>query len=111
MLDVVKHGLAALDFEAIVMGLYQRLDRVSQLTAAPVFQAMNLSTIAGNDSLIAFDHGGHLLALIGMQDKHYFVVTHKQLLVDIFRSEENTSELQSLMRISYAVFCLKNKKQ
>src|SRR3546814_6065206 len=26
-----------------------------------------------------------------------------------FRSEEHTSELQSLMRISYAVFCLKNK--
>src|SRR3546814_6350574 len=28
----------------------------------------------------------------------------------IGRSEEHTSELQSLMRISYAVFCLKNKK-
>src|SRR3546814_5252481 len=27
------------------------------------------------------------------------------------RSEEHTSELQSLMRISYAVFCLKHKKQ
>src|SRR3546814_3288509 len=27
-----------------------------------------------------------------------------------FRSEEHTSELQSLMRISYAVFCLKKKK-
>src|SRR3546814_9413129 len=29
----------------------------------------------------------------------------------ICRSEEHTSELQSLMRISYAVFCLKKKKQ
>src|SRR3546814_10083394 len=29
---------------------------------------------------------------------------------DIGRSEEHTSELQSLMRISYAVFCLKKKK-
>src|SRR3546814_4636832 len=28
-----------------------------------------------------------------------------------YRSEEHTSELQSLMRISYAVFCLKNKKK
>src|SRR3546814_2195929 len=28
---------------------------------------------------------------------------------DIVRSEEHTSELQSLMRISYAVFCLKKK--
>src|SRR3546814_2256332 len=30
---------------------------------------------------------------------------------DDWRSEEHTSELQSLMRISYAVFCLKKKKQ
>src|SRR3546814_6875706 len=32
-------------------------------------------------------------------------------LVLHFRSEEHTSELQSLMRISYAVFCLKKKKK
>src|SRR3546814_3630001 len=31
--------------------------------------------------------------------------------IDYLRSEEHTSELQSLMRISYAVFCLKKKKQ
>src|SRR3546814_8170384 len=30
--------------------------------------------------------------------------------INIWRSEEHTSELQSLMRISYAVFCLKKKK-
>src|SRR3546814_5319854 len=29
--------------------------------------------------------------------------------VELIRSEEHTSELQSLMRISYAVFCLKKK--
>src|SRR3546814_10112848 len=29
--------------------------------------------------------------------------------IDLARSEEHTSELQSLMRISYAVFCLKKK--
>src|SRR3546814_1562074 len=32
------------------------------------------------------------------------------LRIDVGRSEEHTSELQSLMRISYAVFCLKKKK-
>src|SRR3546814_2538708 len=31
--------------------------------------------------------------------------------IDPERSEEHTSELQSLMRISYAVFCLKKKQQ
>src|SRR3546814_2366311 len=35
----------------------------------------------------------------------YFTVTGATV-----RSEEHTSELQSLMRISYAVFCLKKKK-
>src|SRR3546814_4876745 len=35
----------------------------------------------------------------------------QQLEIVCQRSEEHTSELQSLMRISYAVFCLKKKKQ
>src|SRR3546814_4724009 len=34
----------------------------------------------------------------------------KKVLAPLIRSEEHTSELQSLMRISYAVFCLKKKK-
>src|SRR3546814_2683249 len=42
-------------------------------------------------------------------------VALRNLLVGVggviyLRSEEHTSELQSLMRISYAVFCLKNKR-
>src|SRR3546814_4099672 len=35
----------------------------------------------------------------------------RRLLDHFLRSEEHTSELQSLMRISYAVFCLTNKNQ
>src|SRR3546814_7631442 len=35
---------------------------------------------------------------------------HREIRPAILRSEEHTSELQSLMRISYAVFCLKKKK-
>src|SRR3546814_2558382 len=37
-------------------------------------------------------------------------ITHAQAQDLGLRSEEHTSELQSLMRISYAVFCLKKKK-
>src|SRR3546814_9159176 len=33
-----------------------------------------------------------------------------EVRIDVQRSEEHTSELQSLMRISYAVFCLKKQK-
>src|SRR3546814_5631318 len=35
----------------------------------------------------------------------------KEVFAKLDRSEEHTSELQSLMRISYAVFCLKKKKK
>src|SRR3546814_14237119 len=37
--------------------------------------------------------------------------TGRAALFQQHRSEEHTSELQSLMRISYAVFCLKKKKK
>src|SRR3546814_7802552 len=37
-------------------------------------------------------------------------VLERDALALLHRSEEHTSELQSLMRISYAVFCLKKKK-
>src|SRR3546814_9948464 len=48
-----------------------------------------------------FTHGGRRATGID-------AVAHARRLA---RSEEHTSELQSLMRISYAVFCLKKKKK
>src|SRR3546814_9144819 len=39
-----------------------------------------------------------------------FVANDHRKWGKVIRSEEHTSELQSLMRISYAVFCLKKKK-
>jgi hypothetical protein len=59
------------------VSLHKFLDGVSQLTTTPVFQAVYLPAIAGNQALVTLDHGGHLFALIRMHDKHYFVVTHK----------------------------------
>src|SRR3546814_6146659 len=40
----------------------------------------------------------------------YYLLEDRGLIQARARSEEHTSELQSLMRISYAVFCLKKKK-
>src|SRR3546814_7845907 len=40
----------------------------------------------------------------------YPLLDHARRVARAGRSEEHTSELQSLMRISYAVFCLKKKK-
>src|SRR3546814_7278230 len=60
---------------------------------------------------IEFDHNAlmallhqKLMAFRGQVFAHQFEFGFGQ------RSEEHTSELQSLMRISYAVFCLKKKK-
>src|SRR3546814_6383992 len=60
---------------------------------------------------------GHLgFAGLMMVDLSLFLIHHPSENWDFvriccaFRSEEHTSELQSLMRISYAVFCLKKKK-
>src|SRR3546814_6177759 len=39
------------------------------------------------------------------------VALPEDMLADVVRSEENTSELQSLLRISYAVVCLKQKNK
>src|SRR3546814_8585092 len=46
---------------------------------------------------------------LGVQRLRHAFAVAGQVLADP-RSEEHTSELQSLMRISYAVFCLKKKK-
>src|SRR3546814_4830690 len=44
-------------------------------------------------------------------DPHEIARGHAEGVFTAARSEEHTSELQSLMRISYAVFCLKKKRQ
>src|SRR3546814_2149392 len=55
---------------------------------------------------------GHVCAVQCFQQQgHALLACHGRGLAQIVdqRSEEHTSELQSLMRISYAVFCLKKK--
>src|SRR3546814_4272209 len=61
----------------------------------------------GLDATLAdrLDWGGMRMAPTDIAD-----ISGYTFLVNGKRSEEHTSELQSLMRISYAVFCLKKKK-
>src|SRR3546814_7069651 len=49
-------------------------------------------------------------ALFGVPSKTFQTMVNEGQAA-ILRSEEHTSELQSLMRTSYAVFCLKKKKK
>src|SRR3546814_8944433 len=48
-----------------------------------------------------------LITMILLLDSKFF----STFAFGFYRSDEHTSELQSLMRISYAVFCLKKKKK
>src|SRR3546814_2869715 len=52
---------------------------------------------------------GHHLAPLCRQTGNDLLASGRGTVLTL-RSEEHTSELQSLMRISYAVFCLKKKK-
>src|SRR3546814_1387653 len=73
------------------------------------FPRFMIEHLTGNDDLIRaglFDEGAQaaldrILPADGRSAQH--LVQHR------LRSEAHTSELQSLMRISYAVFCLKKK--
>src|SRR3546814_3452750 len=66
--------------------------------------------IAAHSSLVAFRGiGGSSLAGKDLAGRKPCSRTH-WIMRYVRRSEEHTSELQSLMRISYAVFCLKKKK-
>src|SRR3546814_2813117 len=55
-----------------------------------------------------FERDGNRLLLSGASRR---VAPRPTERLSASRSEEHTSELQSLMRISYAVFCLKQKKK
>src|SRR3546814_6769468 len=61
-------------------------------------------------TLFLSHHGGHPLPDITGDADSQRITTHLRDIDARIRSEEHTSELQSLMRISYAVFCLKKKK-
>src|SRR3546814_8171294 len=55
---------------------------------------------------------GKVFMVTGSPGGSTIITTVLQSIINVVdRSEEHTSELQSLMRISYAVFCLKKKKK
>src|SRR3546814_1329929 len=61
------------------------------------------------DDLFGIEHGTCFLCLTA-SDAPWVQNWQFGHVLQGYRSEEHTSELQSLMRISYAVFCLKKKK-
>ena len=76
VLDLSERFVAAFDVEENVVSLDELFDRVGELAAAPVFDAVDLTTLLGDEGLVAFDHRGDLFGLVGMHDDAKFVVTH-----------------------------------
>src|SRR3546814_4314668 len=87
-----------------LMGVPERILISSSYRAEPAYPQVHVVGPMLRDEVRAAKprDGDYLLA--------YFNKGEHQYLPPIDRSEEHTSELQSLMRISYAVFCLNKKK-
>src|SRR3546814_4108305 len=101
----------------------QRVDMFI-MSNAKYFESYQLNAI--RDRLIAMDDSKWVMIstlqlkdpttslivsiLVGTLGVDRFIIGDTGLGIGKLRSEEHTSELQSLMRISYAVFCLKKKK-
>src|SRR3546814_3688113 len=74
------------------------VDQHQRAVGTEVAQVQRTGTVAGTTGAGRVETGAH---------RRQFL----QQRADRDRSEEHTSELQSLMRISYAVFCLKKKNE
>src|SRR3546814_8736113 len=98
---------ALLVFVAIIMGESSPLVLVAVLLIYPLFVcAISLSLLAQLPIVRAlWGDVFFKIFLVGLQ----LIFLYFGKGIAAYRSEEHTSELQSLMRISYAVFCLKKK--
>src|SRR3546814_4937191 len=83
-----------------LQAVVQRTNGAQQIMAQP-------GTKQGGEVDTLYSHSSSILC----RNLHVFSPEPLMQNPDSLRSEEHTSELQSLMRISYAVFCLKKKKQ
>src|SRR3546814_4012485 len=79
------------------------LSPITQLSTPAGAPASSISSASRSGQLGSFSEGFSTKVLPA-------AMATANIHIGTMRSEEHTSELQSLMRISYAVFCLKKKK-
>src|SRR3546814_1467713 len=91
------------------LGTYIPLPGIDPMIMADIFRQQS-GGILGMFNVFA---GGALarMTIFALNIMPYISASIIVQLLTAVRSEEHTSELQSLMRISYAVFCLKKKKK
>src|SRR3546814_10512409 len=96
----MKRGYTALEFK----------QKIRKLRAVRPDISISSDFIVGfpGETDADFDKTMKLIEEVGFDQSFSFIYSRRP---GTPRSEEHTSELQSLMRISYAVFCLKKKKK
>src|SRR3546814_8255271 len=92
--------------ETATTEIYTDLHTLSLPDALPIYRRAAQAALPLPDLVVLVLQGGGALGAYqaGVYEAQI------ELGIELDRSEEHTSELQSLMRISYAVFCLKKKK-
>src|SRR3546814_2309267 len=100
--------------------LVKGVDRASTTTVSALRTAVTVAQALTNQKLVLEQitalntTTANIIDSTGEMLKNQTARIHEQAAsstIPMERSEEHTSELQSLMRISYAVFCLKKKKK
>src|SRR3546814_2001906 len=81
------------------------------LFRSPSEREQKLPVFVGLANEDGYPHAGSIDFIDNALDPQTGTIRARAVLPNPDRSEEHTSELQSLMRISYAVFCLKKKKK
>src|SRR6185312_15205315 len=74
--QLAERLLIALDVHQNIVRLVDFGDGIGELAPAPVLETVQAAFARGNHALVALDHGGHLLALIGMDQEYDLVVPH-----------------------------------
>src|SRR3546814_6492834 len=103
LVGTTRFGRIAIEI-AVTSFCDERKREVISALAMPTIE-IDLSRFHGND----FDPSVVREFVLNSHEGKYWIVAANEPQKPSVRSEEQTSELQSLMSISYAVFCLKKK--
>ncbi len=66
----------------------QFLNRISQLATPPVFHSMNTTFTRFYYTAVTINHRRNLFALVRMDDKYNFVMTHAVFLLSVLKNSE-----------------------
>src|SRR3546814_5486348 len=94
---------------AITIAVATVISAANSLTLSPALAAVLFKPHGGPHSRFPLARAGRFLADTFNNGFDRMSEAYGKVVRFLVRSEEHTSELQSLMRISYAVFCLKKK--